>query len=94
MSKAKVTHRPQLYVLEWVDILGDSSWHEGPLEKAEPATCVTCGWLVLETDKKLILADSKGKDGGWGGLTVIPAGVVVSRHRVSAKSPEAFMEKK
>lgn len=83
--------KPQLYVVQWQDIQSDATWHQGALEKAEPAICVTVGWLVLESDKKLVLADSKAQDGEWGGLTVIPKGVVVNRHRVSARGPESYM---
>lgn len=90
--------RPQLYAIEWLDILADSQWHDGDPSTAEPATCITIGWLVHECDRKLVLADSKSRESdpmqGWGGLTCIPAGVVRKRTRLSAKSPEAFMTPK
>ena len=95
VSLGNRVRRPQLYVIAWLDILSDATWHDGNPSTANPARCVTCGWLVHECDQKLVLADSKSKetndDDGWGGLTVIPAAVVVDRFRVSAKSPDAFM---
>ena len=83
--------RVQLVVIEWLDIQSNAEWHEGDPGTANPATCVTVGWLVFENDDKLVLADSRARDGEWGGLTVIPSGVIRQRTRISAKSPEGFM---
>lgn len=84
--------RIQLYVVEWKDIQSDARWHEGEISKAEPARCITCGWLIFENEEKIILADSKAVDGEFGGLTIIPKGCVVARKRVSAKAPEGFLQ--
>tara|TARA_R110000751_G_scaffold245762_1_gene345759 strand:+ start:1196 stop:1501 length:306 start_codon:yes stop_codon:yes gene_type:complete len=89
---SKKNKSPGLYVVRWLDILSDPSWHSGSVSKAEPATCITVGWLVFENDKKIILADSRAKDGDWGGLTIIPIGVVASRTRISGRAPESFMK--
>lgn len=89
MNKIK---RPQLIVIEWLDIQSHATWHEGNPSTAEPATCVTAGWLVHECSRKVVLADSKAKNGEWGSLTVIPIGVIVTRSRLSSKAPEAFMK--
>lgn len=96
-KKAKATvaanrvRRHQLYVIQWLDICSDATWHDGNPSTANPATCCTVGWLVHECAAKIVLADSRAKDGDWGGLTVIPSGVIVNRQRISAKAPEAFM---
>ena len=83
--------KPGLYVVRWLDILSDPSWSTRPVGEAQPATCVTCGWLIWSDGRKIILADSRAKDGDWGGLTVIPSGVIVKQTRLSARSPESFM---
>lgn len=92
-ASANRVRRPQLYVVEWQDICSDATWHDGNPSTANPETCWTVGWLVHECDQKLVLADSKSKgdDEGWGGLTVIPIGVVVDRKRISAKAPDGIM---
>lgn len=90
----KARQRSQLFVVKWTDILSDPSWLSGPVSAVQPATCVSVGWLVYEDDKKIVLADSRAMDGDWGGLTVIPVGVVVSRTRVSGRSPESFMKER
>ncbi|MEO2123720.1 MAG: hypothetical protein ABGY10_10400 [bacterium] len=40
------------------------------------------------------MADSKTDDGDWGGLTVIPTGVVVEKMRISSRAPESFLRDK
>jgi len=86
--------RPSLYVVRWLDILSDSTWVGEDPTKAIPATCVTVGWIVHSCPKKLIMADSKTDDGDWGGLTVIPTGVVVEKMRISSRAPESFLRDK
>ena len=81
-------------MVKWLDILSDATWVGEDPAKAKPATCVTVGWVVHLCAKKLILADSKTSDGEWGGITVIPAGVVVEKKRVSARAPESFLKDK
>lgn len=83
---------PGLYVFRWLDILADPAWNTKPIAEAQPATCVTCGWLVFSDDKKVILADSKSRDGDFGGLTIIPAGVIIERTRLSGRGPDSFMK--
>lgn len=89
--KSQKKQRPQLYVVEWLDIKSDATWQDESPTGMTPATCVTVGWLVFDGADKIVLADSRSKDGDWGGCTVIPTGVVVKKSRVSAKSPESFM---
>ena len=87
----KPKQRPQLYVVEWLDIKSDATWRDDSPAGMTPATCVTVGWLVFDGPEKIVLADSRARDGDWGGCTVIPTGVVVKKSRVSAKGPESFM---
>ncbi len=85
--------KPALTVVTWLDIKSTAHWQEESPSKAEPAVCVTVGWLVHRDEKKLVLADSQTNDGDWGGLTVIPIGVVRKVNRVSNQTPESFIEK-
>ena len=85
--------RPALYVVKWQDILIDCAWVGVNPEKVMPALCVTVGWIVHSSEAKVVMADSKTADGDWGGVTVIPTGVIVERKRITARPPESFLRK-
>ena len=91
-KKSKTSSKPGLFVVKWLDILSDPTWVGGDPSTAEPATCVTVGWLLHTCERKVVLADSKTGDGDWGGVTVIPAGVVIEKHRLASKSPETYLK--
>jgi len=91
-KQSKTISKPSLYIVKWLDILSDPTWVGGDPATAEPATCVTVGWLVHSCDKKVVLADSKTGGGDWGGVTVIPSGVVLDKHHLLAESPEIFLK--
>lgn len=83
--------RPSLYVVKWQDILSDSTWVGGNPEKVKPVICVTVGWVVHSSKRKVVMADSKSDDGDWGGITVIPTGVIVEKKRITARPPESYL---
>lgn len=85
--------RPALYVVKWQDILSDCAWVGSNPEKVMPAICVTVGWIVHSSDAKVVMADSKTADGDWGGVTVIPTGVIIDKKRITARPPESFLRK-
>ena len=85
--------KPALYVVKWHDILSDPAWVGKNPEKEVLAVCVTVGWIVHSAKDKLVMADSKTADGDWGGVTVIPSGVILDKTRITARPPESFLQK-
>lgn len=97
MPKEKISAaiaRPSLYVVKWHDILSDPAWVGKNPEKESLAVCVTVGWIVHVAKEKVVIADSKTADGDWGGVTVIPSGVILEKTRITAKPPESFLRKR
>ena len=82
---------PSLYVVKWQDILSDSTWVGSNPEKVKPVLWVTVGWVGHSSKRKVGMADSKTADGDWGGITVIPTGVIVERRRITARTPESYL---
>jgi hypothetical protein len=70
-------------LIEWQDIVGmGSGWvtHQEIME-AQPATMVTVGWVLRETEDFLVVGATVeiGGDGQLGDVSVIPKAVVVRR---------------
>lgn len=67
----------------WEDITGDGSWIA--LEDAaqlNPVVCVSVGYLVKKTKKKLVLAQTSGEHSAVNGRLSIPIGAIVAQGRV------------
>ena len=63
--------------VRWLDACGDSSWlDKDELVEKEPAPAITVGFLIIETDTKVILASGKTGDGSLGSWDCIPKGMI------------------
>jgi len=69
----------RLVIVLWEDSAGSRPYWE---QAVCTATVSSVGHLVRRNKKELVLAQSKAKDGDWGGLFAIPAGCVKSVRRV------------
>lgn len=72
--------KPRLVALIWEDIAPhDGSWVERTSVKPAPAVMESVGWLILEDNKYVILAqDLDFKDDMVAGLATYPRGCVQS----------------
>ena len=70
--------RPPLVEILWTDITGyGPNWSSAEdVAAAKSTRCRTAGYLVAKTRKEVKVTDSLTEDGGYGGITVIPRGVV------------------
>lgn len=61
-----------MVIVRWLDHTGDSAWlNMKQIEDAKPAEVVTVGWIILEDDKYIKIADSLVDDGTYGGMSLI-----------------------
>ena len=62
--------------VNWLDAVANASWHE---PEAEPANCITVGFLVAETDLAIEVASTlgMGDEGVVNASMVIPKSMVV-----------------
>ena len=82
-SNGKRSRRePPIVGVEWEDTWGSSKWiGRRDLEAEPPVRCLSIGWLLSKTPKKLVLAASRDspdhQDANWSDSTVIPMHCVV-----------------
>ena len=82
------TIRPKfrLVLVKWLDHTGDSGWFDNKsLEKIEPVTATTIGWIVSEDKKTLKLADTLLNDDEFGGVTAIIKKTIIDRWDITWK---------
>lgn len=85
----------KIVVVLWKDILTRGDWvgdREEVIEQVRPMQCVTVGWLLVDCDEYLLLADTVSKDKDYSGVTVIPKGVVVRVEELKKSTPTSFMD--
>ena len=74
-----------LLLVQWDDILSDSSWHDAKgIEKARPAKIKTLGFFLGNAKRVLKLAHSVAED-GESDYTVIPWGTIKEIEEVRTK---------
>ena len=77
------------YMVYWEDIQSDSGWRTlKEIQKSQPATCVSTGWLVKKDRKVHILMsdynyDKHGDLSDGGNSTVIPSQNVLKMYKIS-----------
>lgn len=72
-----------LVFVVWEDIIGNGSW--GALEDApslSPVVCLSTGFLVSKTKRKIVITQTLGEHKGVSGLLAIPTGAILSQGRV------------
>jgi hypothetical protein len=70
--------KPQLVMVEWLDIFSLSGWHSVKEALAlEPVRCSDVGWLLHRDESRLIIFRSRNNDSGVGDVAVFPIGCVV-----------------
>lgn len=70
----------RLVVVVWEDIVAHAGWTGTITESKQevaPMTCVSVGWVIEETEDRLLIVDSFTKDHSCGGVTALPKRVVV-----------------
>ena len=67
--------RPHLVLVEWVDIISDSSWT--PPDEVECPEFKTIGWLAYEDMRCIKVADTLDEEGKLWGVTAFPKGAVL-----------------
>lgn len=81
--RAKKRKRPVLVEVEWRDAAGHLSWFEEG-KSGELAACVSVGYIIERTKRKIVLAQTVGSSFGrvmTTGHQAIPAGCVVRVRR-------------
>ena len=74
--------KPYRAEVRWRDPFGDCSWLTlKQARKLRPATVITHGWVLIDTDDLLIVAASQCSDGGYSDVTAIPRGCVTGVDR-------------
>jgi hypothetical protein len=68
--------KPKLVTVEWIDTIESSGWDKA--EEVNPPTLWTTGWLILQTDKVVKLANTRDEKGDYYGIHAFPVGCVVS----------------
>ena len=97
MIKKNSTPTPprKIVVVVWQDIQTRADWVGGKkevIEEVKPIECVTVGWVIYDSKEYILLADTVSKDKDYGGVTVIPKGVVGSIEELSKRTPTSFMQ--
>ena len=67
--------RPHLVLVEWVDIISDSSWTEP--EEVNCPTFSTVGWKIFDDSQTIKLADTLDEEGKFWGVTAFPKGCIL-----------------
>ena len=68
--------KAKLITVEWVDTIESSGWDKA--EEINPPTLWTTGWLILQTDKVVKLANTRDEKGDYYGIHAFPVGCVIS----------------
>lgn len=72
-----------LVEVKWDDISGQSGWDTPEnVKKTEPVACITVGWQVKSTAKKLILVSTQSDNKTYSDRNTIPKGCVKSIRRI------------
>jgi len=85
----------KVVVVLWKDILARADWvgdRQEVIEQVKPMQCVTVGWVLVDNDDYILLTDTVSKDKDYGGVTVIPKGVVVRVVELKKSTPVSFMD--
>ena len=76
----------------WIDSSTRSSWVYGEeIGNLDPCMCVTVGFLVKKTKKKIVLVQSLGEADGANATIAIPISTVVCQGKV--KLPKCVLKK-
>ena len=76
-------HKLHLVEVRWEDISCQAGWDsEENVRKAEPIACITVGWRMESTAKKLVLVSSRSDNGTYGDRNTIPKGCIKSIRRI------------
>ena len=68
--------KAKLITVEWIDTIESSGWDKA--EEVNPPTLWTTGWLILQTDKVVKLANTRDEKGDYYGIHAFPVGCVIS----------------
>ena len=72
-----------LVEVEWEDTSGQSGWDtEENIKKMEPVVCVTVGWQLKSTAKKLVLVSTHSDNKTYSDRNTIPKGCIKSIRRI------------
>jgi len=83
---------PDLFIVTWEDIISRADWlDEAEVDSAVPETCLTVGWIIRDSPKQIIIADSVTVSGDWGGITVIPKSVIKKKKKVDGGHLKSFL---
>ena len=84
--------KPALHVVTWEDIISRADWlDEAEVDSATPEVCLTVGWIIRDTPKQIVIADSVTVSGDWGGITVIPKSVIKKKKKIPEEHLESFL---
>lgn len=73
-----------MVLVQWLDIVGDSEWHDESEEWLEPCVCYSMGWLVHDCPDYLVIVSSTIPDAEQtGAQTSIPKGCVQKTVRLA-----------
>ena len=79
----------------WDDIVTRADWvgdRETVIEEMKPMRCVSIGFLIVDNDEIVLLADTVSKDKDFSGLTVIPKPVVKEIIDVAKVTPSQYLK--
>ena len=76
-------HKKHLIIVEWDDVSGSSGWASAEnVKKSEPIGCITVGWKLASTAKKVVICASKNDLGEYSDRNTIPKGCIKSIRRL------------
>lgn len=85
----------KIVAVTWDDIVTRADWvgdRETVIEEMKPMRCVSIGFLIVDNDEIVLLADTVSKDKEFSGLTVIPKPVVKEIIEVAKVTPSQYLK--
>jgi len=65
--------------IHWSDACSEETWAEFDDKMLDLVDCVTCGYLVYEDKRRIVVAASLSEDKGYSDAIAIPIGWITKR---------------
>ena len=76
----------------WIDSSGNGSWVYGEeIGSLDPCMCISVGFLVKKTKKKIVIVQSLGETDGVNATIAIPVSTIICKGKV--KLPKCVLKK-
>ena len=83
----------KIVYLRWLDSALTSEWSHAPSDDTGLSEIETVGYLILEDDKHVQVAQSNWEDYKYGAILAIPKSVILERRIIHLKKPKKGIRK-